>query len=143
VHVDSAWAEEQLPGDLAVGAPDRDQPQHLDLTPRQAGVLKLARGASTESTLDPLAEASQLLGRGGRQGTGPEPTAGAVDGGQQFDRQAALPCRRERDGGSKLGLGPLVRHRKVAEEVKGVRELLGGCGGIPSASANSPHPGHA
>jgi hypothetical protein len=24
-----------------------------------------------------------------------------------------------------------------------VRELLGGCGGIPSASANSPHPGHA
>ena len=33
VHVDGARAEEQLPGDLAVGAPDRDKAQHLDLTP--------------------------------------------------------------------------------------------------------------
>ena len=53
VHVDRARAEEQLPGDLAVGAPDRDKAQHLELTPRQAGVLQLPRGPSAESTLDP------------------------------------------------------------------------------------------
>ena len=32
VHVDGARAEEQLSGDLAVGAPDRDKAQHLELT---------------------------------------------------------------------------------------------------------------
>ena len=69
VHVDGAWAEEQPLGDLAVGAPDRDKAQHLDLTPRQAGVLKLARRPSTESSLDLLAEVGELLGRGGCQPT--------------------------------------------------------------------------
>ena len=32
VHVDGARAEEQLPGDLAVGTPDRDKAQDLELT---------------------------------------------------------------------------------------------------------------
>src|SRR4029453_2495448 len=32
VHVEGGRAEEQLPGDLAVGAPDRDKAQHLELT---------------------------------------------------------------------------------------------------------------
>ena len=109
-------------------------------------MLKLARGPSTESTLDLLAEASELLSRGSCKGAGTEPTGGAVDSGQPFDRQAALPGGRERDGGSKFGLGPLVRHREVAEEVEGVRELPGGCGGIPvgqrQLTQGVPEPGH-
>jgi hypothetical protein len=59
---------EQLPGDLAVGAPDRDKAQHFELTSRRAGVLKLARRPSAESALDPLAEPGELLGRGGAMG---------------------------------------------------------------------------
>jgi hypothetical protein len=131
VHVDGARAEEQLVGDLAVGAPDRNQAQDLDLTSRQSGMLKLARGPSTESTLDLLAEVGELLSRLPCKGAGTKPTGGAVGRGQTFDRQPALPCGRERDGGSQFGLGPLVRHADVAEEVKGLRELLGGSGGVP------------
>ena len=93
-------------------------------------MLELTRGPSTESTLDPLAEAGELLGCGGRQGTGAKPTGGAVDGGQPLDRQPALPGGRQRDGGSKFGLGPLVRHAEIAEAVKGVGELPGGAGGV-------------
>jgi hypothetical protein len=49
---------------------------------------------------------------------------------QTLDRQPALPCGRKRGGGSEFGLGPLVWHLDVAEDVKGVCELLGGSGSI-------------
>jgi hypothetical protein len=49
-------------------------------------VLKLACGPSTESTLDLLAEAVELLSRGSGKGTGAKPPGGAVGGDQMVDR---------------------------------------------------------
>jgi hypothetical protein len=66
VHVDGAWADEQRSGELAVGPPDRDEAEHLELTSRQSGVLELVRRSSTESPIDLLAEARQLLSCNGR-----------------------------------------------------------------------------
>ena len=76
-------------------------------------MLKLARGPSTESTLDLLAEAGEFFSRSPREGTGAKPPGGAVGRGQMVDRQAALPGCRERDGRSKFGFSPFVRHAEV------------------------------
>jgi hypothetical protein len=42
VHVDGARAEEELVGDLAVRAADCDQPQDLELAPRQPALFQVA-----------------------------------------------------------------------------------------------------
>src|SRR5215207_11376864 len=48
MHVDGAWAEEQIAGDLAVRAPHRDEAYHLELPARQPGRLVARAGAASQ-----------------------------------------------------------------------------------------------
>src|SRR3954454_9923560 len=48
VHVDRARADEELLGDLAVGAADRDVAQHLELAPGQLALIRRGRRPAAE-----------------------------------------------------------------------------------------------
>jgi hypothetical protein len=80
------------------------------------GVLELARRPSAESALDPLAEAGELLGRGGCQGTGTKPAVGG--------RRPACEVRRVRARGCR-GSETVWSRQPLPERLKGeVRAML-------------------
>ena len=138
MHVDGAWAEEQLPGDLAVGAPDRDRRSTSTSRRDNPACSSSPAGPSTESTLDLLAEASELLSRSSRKGTGTKPTGGAVDRGQTLDRQPTLPAAANamaaRSSVSARSYGTLTSPRRSRARVN----CWAAPAASPSTSANSP-----
>ena len=71
VHVDRARAEEELVGDLAVRASDRDQAQDLELSACQAALLQVAGGPAAEALVDPLACRLEIGGGAVREGRAP------------------------------------------------------------------------
>src|SRR5215218_8259501 len=85
VHVDGAWAEVELARDLAVGPPDGDEAQHLELATREARADEVACGAAPEPLLDRLAERLERARRPIRQRLRPELARAAIGIRQSLD----------------------------------------------------------
>ena len=119
--------EEEVVGDLAVRAPDGDEPQHLALAAREAGAVGVGLRAHAEPLGDRLAE------RGRPPSPRRRPAAGrracAPCGRRCTSRSSAdvaLAGRREHDAGAQLDLRALERHVEVAVQLDGAGELVGG-----------------
>jgi hypothetical protein len=144
-------AEAHRVGDLGLGLPTE-----IDGADRRAVGLGELVDEGAQAAGELAVGGLRVVGEGVLGGSrcsqvaGVEPSAGAAAGavgsGQMLDRQPALACGREGDGGSNLGLGPLVRHAEAAEKVKGVTEVPGGAGGIAvgqrQLTQGMPEPGH-
>ena len=123
VHVDRARAEEELLGDVAVRAPDGDQPHDLELA---AGQPALAARAAAHR----LAERGDLVRRLGGQRAGAELARAAVGAAQALERRLAVAGGGEHDAGAQLDLRALERDVEAAVDLDRARELLGGGVGV-------------
>src|SRR3954451_3338107 len=87
VHVDRAGAQAELLRHLAVGAPDRDEPDNLELAPAQARAVGVGGGARPEPAAHRLAERRDLARGRGRERPGAELAGGAVGVAEAIERR--------------------------------------------------------
>ena len=118
MHVDRARAEEEVVRDLAVGAPDGDQAQHLELAAREARAIGVGLGADAEPLGDGLTEPRDLHRRGGRQRACAELAGRAIGATQSLQGDVALARGREHDAGAQLDLRALERHVEGRDAVR-------------------------
>ena len=100
VRLDRAGADDELVGDLAVGAPGGDELGDLALAGRQGAAVLISRRAH-----DAMPQAPQLPGGVGAQALGAERVQLALGVAQGLDRRSALPRRRERTALGEPGAG--------------------------------------
>jgi hypothetical protein len=59
VHLDGPWAQEELPGDLAIAAPLVDEAEYLELVAGEDGAVQQSGDLTTEPRFRPFAERAQ------------------------------------------------------------------------------------
>ena len=143
VHVDGPLADEQLLGDLAVGAADGDVAQDLKLAAGQLdAVLGGGGGAAAEPLGDRLAEGGDFLRRLGGERPRSQLGRSAVGVAEPLQSLLALAGGGEVDAGAQFHLRPLVRDRQVAVQLDCAREAVAPPAGPPlrrpTSRASSP-----
>ena len=109
VHVDGALADEELLGDLAVGAADGYVAQDLELAPGQLDAVGRRRRRGCRAAARPTRRARDLFRRLGGERARTELGRAAVGVAEPLERLLALVGGGEGDPGAQFDLRPLVR----------------------------------
>ena len=125
MHLDRARTENELVRDLGVGAPDRDEPENLELATGQAASLELPCRASADSPVDLLTELLES-GSGARdERPRTEPAEAAIGVDETIDADVAVARRRKGGAGAELRHRALERRVDLIEQLERSAELAG------------------
>jgi hypothetical protein len=123
-------AEEEVTRDLAVRPADRDEPEDLELAPRQPAVLELAGGPSSQPSIGRLAERLELGRRLKPEGACLELPEGPVRVEEPVDSRLSFTGGGEGHAGSDLNLRALEGRVDVAQKLERVLEPFGSRVGV-------------
>ena len=114
MHVHSAWAEEEIHGDLPVRVADRYEPDDLELPSGKPAVLGFTRPVSTVALIDAFPELCEFRASAARERPRAELARSPVRIGQPIDCPLAFAGRGQSEACAKLCLRTIEREVQFA-----------------------------